>query len=112
MAFLLTEDQYVSLSALRHEAMCPRRCALIRTEQEWEENVLTAMGRIEHERVHTGPSSAKDGVHTARWLPLATHRWGITGFSVAVEYVQTPAGTRIIPIEYKHVRNGKEKEYI
>ena len=111
MAFLLTEDQYVSLSALRHYAMCPRRCALIHTDQEWEENVLTAMGRIEHERVHTGPSSAKDGVHTARGLPLVSHRWGITGFSDAVEYVQTPTETRIIPIEYKHGRKGKEKEH-
>jgi len=46
------EDDLIQLSSLQHFAFCERQCALIHIEQVWEENRLTAEGRILHERVH------------------------------------------------------------
>lgn len=96
------EEQYISLSALQHYTFCPRQCAIIHTEQEWSENILTTFGELEHERVHTAPSSVRDGVRTARGIPLVNHRWGIRGFADAVEYRQEQDQLSITPVEYKH----------
>ncbi len=97
-----SEEDYVPLSALQHYTFCPRQCALIHTDQEWSENVLTTFGKLEHERVHTAPSSVRDGVHTARGLRLVSHQWGIHGFADAVEIKTSSSERSIIPIEYKH----------
>jgi hypothetical protein len=43
-------DDLIQISALQHMAFCPRQCALIYVEQVWEENALTAEGRLMHER--------------------------------------------------------------
>lgn len=100
-----TEDQYVSLSALQHYTFCPRQCAIIHTEQEWRENILTTFGKLEHERVHTALSSVRDGVRIARGIPLVNHQWGIRSFADdAVEYRQEKAQLSITPVEYKHGR--------
>ncbi|MHB8764007.1 MAG: CRISPR-associated protein Cas4, partial [Deferrisomatales bacterium] len=48
------EADLVPLSALQHWQFCPRQCALIHLEQVWEENRLTAEGRVLHERVDAG----------------------------------------------------------
>jgi len=47
-----TEDDLLPLSGLQHLLFCERQCALIHIEQTWAENLLTAEGRIMHERVH------------------------------------------------------------
>jgi CRISPR/Cas system-associated exonuclease Cas4 (RecB family) len=47
-----TEEDLIPLSALQHLAFCERQCALIHIEQMWDENRLTAEGKIMHERVH------------------------------------------------------------
>ena len=41
-----SEEDYVPLSALQHYTFCPRQCALIHTDQEWSENVLTTFGKV------------------------------------------------------------------
>lgn len=46
-----TEDDLLPLSALQHFVFCERQCALIHVEQAWEENRLTAEGRLLRERV-------------------------------------------------------------
>jgi CRISPR-associated exonuclease Cas4 len=51
---VIDEEDYLPISALQHLVFCPRQCALIHIEREWNENVLTARGRLEHERVHEG----------------------------------------------------------
>ena len=43
------EDDLIMISALQHYAFCPRQCALIHVEQLWDENRLTAEGRIMHD---------------------------------------------------------------
>lgn len=101
---MFAEDQYVALSALQHYSFCPRRCALIHTDRCWEENALTTFGRIEHERVHTAPSSTQGGVRTARGLPLISHELGLRGQSDAVEFRRVGSEITITPVEYKHGR--------
>ena len=48
------EEDSLPVSALQHFVFCPRQYALIHIEQEWSENVLTAKGRLEHDRADEG----------------------------------------------------------
>lgn len=50
---MYSEDDYIMISALQHYLFCPRQCALIHLDQYWSENLLTASGRVMHERVDT-----------------------------------------------------------
>jgi len=105
---MFREDEYVLLSALLHFVFCPRRCALIHTEQEWAENALTTLGTIEHERVDSALATTHGSQRVERSVPLVSHKWGICGVSDVVEYVQTPTGIVITPVEYKH---GRPNDY-
>lgn len=102
--FKFCEDEYVTLRALQHTAFCSRRCALIHTERVWTENALTAMGRMEHERVDSAEGTTRGTVRTARTVQLVCHRLGIQGVADVVEYKTTPHGVLITPVEYKHGR--------
>ena len=46
------EDEYLMISGIQHFAFCRRQWALIHIEQDWEENLRTAEGRILHEKCH------------------------------------------------------------
>ena len=98
---------------------CERQWGLIHIEQQWEENRLTAEGRILHERVHDGGSEGRPGVVIARGLHLYSLRLGLTGQADVVEFqqVENSAGAgvqlpdrrgwwRPFPVEYKR---GKPK---
>ncbi len=41
----------ISLSAIQHWAYCPRQCALIHVEQDFEDNVHTMRGQAVHRLV-------------------------------------------------------------
>ncbi|HHT15544.1 MAG TPA: CRISPR-associated protein Cas4 [Clostridiales bacterium] len=108
----MTEDNnWLLLSGIQHYAYCPRQWALIHVEQQWVENVLTASGRIMHERVHkdTGHELRGD-VLTVRGLRIASHRLKISGVCDAVEFHQREDGVELkgfrglwlpFPVEYK-----------
>lgn len=107
---MFREDEYVQLSALQHYIFCPRQCALIHTEQQWAENTLTTLGKLEHERVDTAPGTTRGPLRTARAVRLVNHTLGIRGISDVVEYETATDGTlHITPIEYKH---GREKQHL
>lgn len=93
----------IPLSALQHYVFCPRQCALIHVERIWEENRLTAEGRVFHENAHEGPAETRNGVRTVRGLPVSSHVHGIGGICDVVEF---HANGRAIPVEYKR---GKPK---
>ena len=103
----IPEEDYVPLSALQHYVFCPRQCAFIHTEQEWQENSLTTLGKMEHQRVDTAPGSTRGGSYTARGCYLVCRRLGIRGRADAIEY-RSRGGELIAPIEYKH---GRPKEH-
>lgn len=98
------ESDYLLLSGLQHLRFCPRQCALIHIEQQWVENFLTASGRVQHEKVHSGISESRKIVRIERNLSIASSSLGLTGQTDAVEFY---SDGKIIPVEYKH---GEPKE--
>lgn len=98
------ESDYLLLSGLQHLRFCPRQCALIHIEQQWIENLFTAAGRSQHEKVHSGISESRKTVRVERNLKICSSLLGITGQTDAVEFY---SNGKIIPVEYKH---GEPKE--
>lgn len=84
------EDELLILSNIQHFCFCPRQWQLISLEQLWEENHLTAQGRILHDKVDQPSKSARIGdIITMRSVPLVSYKLGLVGISDAVEL--TPA---------------------
>lgn len=115
------EEDLLPISALQHLAFCPRQCALIHLEAGWEENRLTAEGRILHDRVHSKESETRDGVRIVRGLWIASRQLGISGIADIVEFhpAESYEDERIMipgrkgwwkpfPVEYKRGRPKKD----
>src|SRR5437868_4738104 len=110
---MLDEDDLLPISALQHLQFCERQWGLIHLEQQWEENRLTAEGRILHDRVHDECTESRRGIIIARGLHLRSLRLGLTGQADVVEFHRKsdPAGAvqlpdregwwRPFPVEYK-----------
>ena len=111
-----TQDDLLPLSGIQHFLFCRRQWALIHVEQQWQENALTAEGRIMHKRVDDPFfTETRNGVVIARSVPVASYRLGLSGVCDVVEFTESPDGVRLperaglylpAPIEYKR---GKEK---
>ncbi len=95
----MTEDP-INVSALNQYAYCPRRCGLIYLEGEFTQNIHTARGNAEHERVdRVTHITTMDGARVEYALPVWSDRLGLVGKCDVVEF--HPDGT-ICPVEYKH----------
>lgn len=101
----MTDPEAIPLSALQHWRVCPRQCALIHIAGVWEENRLTAEGRLLHERVHQAGDEIRGGVRTVRGLTLVSKRLGLVGQADAVEF---RPGAPPFPVEYKRGRPKKD----
>lgn len=112
-----TEDEMLMLSGIQHYAFCPRQWALIHIEQQWDENILTAEGRIMHQLVDDPFYRQKMGdVICMRSVNLASKELGLYGVSDIIELHTTSSSNNAIthpkypgywipyPIEYKHGR--------
>ncbi|MCZ2123582.1 MAG: CRISPR-associated protein Cas4 [Anaerolineales bacterium] len=109
-------DDLLPLSGIQHFLFCRRQWALIHVEQQWKENALTAEGRIMHKRADDPFfTETRNGVVTARSVPVASYRLGLSGVCDVVEFTASPDGVRLpnrdglylaAPVEYKR---GKEK---
>ncbi len=95
----MNEVDPVPLSALNHWVYCPRRCGLIHLEREFTDNIHTARGNAEHDKVDGihRETSGDRRVETA--LPVWCDRVGLIGKCDVVEFLSD--GTPY-PIEYKH----------
>jgi CRISPR-associated exonuclease Cas4 len=102
---MAASDEPLPLSALNQYAYCPRRCYLIHAEGEFQDNVHTIKGTLEHERVDQSDSRRQDGVRIEYALPVWSDSLGLTGRCDVVEF--HPDGT-IYPVEYKH---GKRRQW-
>jgi len=96
----------VPLSAINHFAYCPRRCYLIHAEREFEENIHTLGGQLEHARADGAGHAVATGVRTEYAMPVWSDRLGLSGRCDAVEF--HPDGS-IYPVEYKH---GPRKRWL
>jgi len=111
-----TEDDYLLLSGIQHYAFCPRQWALIHIENLWQENYLTASGRILHNKAHDGDSVEKRGnLIIFRSVKVSSSRLGISGECDVLEFKQSENGIPLknydglwqpYPVEYKR---GKSK---
>lgn len=92
-------DEPINVSALNQYAYCPRRCGLIYLEAEFEENVHTARGHAEHQRVdRAAHETTKSCARIEYALPIWSGRLGLVGRCDVVEFHKD--GT-IFPVEYK-----------
>jgi CRISPR-associated exonuclease Cas4 len=111
-----TPDELLPLSGIQHFLFCRRQWALIHVEQQWKENALTAEGRILHKRADDPFfTETRNGVITARSVPVASYRLGLSGVCDVVEFSGSPEGVKLpgrdglylpAPVEYKR---GKPK---
>jgi CRISPR-associated exonuclease Cas4 len=103
------EADLVPISALQHYMFCHRQCALIHVEQIWVESVLTAEGRILHERVDAGGMEKRRDVKRVFGLPIRCLRLGLVGKADVVEFHRQVDGTwRPYPVEHKRGRRKQE----
>ena len=100
------EDDFIQLSSLQHFVFCPRQCALIHIEQLWSENVLTAEGRIMHDKVDTANREARGNVQIDYGTPLRSFKLGLIGKADVVEFHKQDSRWIPFPVEYKR---GKPK---
>ncbi len=113
----MDSEELLPISGLQHLAFCARQCALIHLERAWTENVLTAEGRLMHERVHSDESETRGDLRIVRGLPLVSRRLGLSGVADVIEFhrdansplrLEKYSGTwRVYPVEYKR---GKQKK--
>ena len=103
---LISETDFVPISALQHFLYCPRQCALIHVERVWLENRLTAEGRILHGRVEEGVTDRRFGVRTERSVPVRSRRLGVAG---VVDVVEVHQDGRVFPVEYKRGRPKRHR---
>jgi CRISPR-associated exonuclease Cas4 len=118
---MFSEDDLLPLSGLQHLAFCERQWALIHIERQWQENRLTAEGRVGHERVHDSGNESRRSLLTVNGLALHSFRLGISGQADTVEFRRVePTGAGAIlpgreglwqpfPVEHKR---GKPKRQI
>jgi CRISPR-associated exonuclease Cas4 len=110
---VFSEAELLPLSGLQHLVFCERQCALIHLEGVWEDNALTALGTLAHERVDESPSESRGDLRIARGVRLRSLALGLTGRADIVEFHRDPNGVavpglqerwRIFPVEYKRGR--------
>ena len=97
----VAEEDLVPISALQHMLYCPRQCALIHVERQWEENAYTAEGRVLHRRVDAGGGERRKNIRIERGVALRSLRLGLFGVA---DVVEIHAGGKPYPIEYKRGR--------
>lgn len=96
---MYSEDSLLPISALQHLAFCERQWGLIHLEGVWEENRLTAEGRIMHDRAHEPETVVRDDIRIARGLRLRSLRLGLVGKTDVVEFHQVQSGQDGIRLE-------------
>ena len=96
---------FLPISALQHYAYCPRQFALIHVEQAWEENRLTAEGRLLHDRVDSGEKEKRGKISYERGVSVISHNLKIQGKLDLLE-IESGCPPKYLPVEYKR---GKPK---
>jgi CRISPR-associated exonuclease Cas4 len=112
-------DELLPLSGLQHFLFCRRQWALIHVERQWQDNALTAEGKILHRQVDDPFfTEARPGVIIARAVPVASYSLGLIGVCDVVELVAASDGGvhlagrngayRPAPVEFKRGRPKSE----
>lgn len=112
-----SSDTWLPLSGIQHFVFCRRQWGLIHVERQWQENVLTAEGRIMHHRADDPFFTEKrKDVILARSVPVSSPKLGLSGVCDVVEFAAATEGISLLgregfwmptPVEYKR---GKAKQ--
>lgn len=112
----MQQEDYLPLSGIQHFSFCRRQWALIHIEQQWDENFLTAEGRIQHETAHDeGRMEKRGGLIVSRGMRVISHSLKLQGACDVVEFHQGDRGIPLkgreglwqpFPVEYKHGKKG------
>ena len=87
------EEDYIQLSGIQHFVFCRRQWGLINVDRAWEENLLTAEGRLMHDRAHDPFLKEKrKNVIISRAMPVMSKRMGVSGECDVVEFIQADDG--------------------
>lgn len=110
------EEDYLQLAGVQHFVFCRRQWALIHIEQLWQENLLTTLGNIMHERAHDEEIREHRGdTIIVRGLKVHSAKLGLSGICDVVEFHKNAEGHPLsgeqglwvpVPVEYKR---GKSK---
>ena len=106
------------LSGIQHYMFCPRQWALIHIEQQWNENRLTAEGRLIHKNADNPSYRQKNGdTFSLHSVAVSSKTLGLYGFTDVVELLPSDSPENSIahpsypngfwnpvPVEYKHGR--------
>lgn len=105
-------DEYLQMSGIQHFAFCRRQWALAYMEMQWNENLRTAEGRLDHTRCHDDSLTEKRGdLLIVRGMRVVSHRLRLSGNCDVVEFRRHPGGISLqqyegtwlpFPVEYKH----------
>jgi CRISPR-associated exonuclease Cas4 len=116
----MDEDELLPLSAVAQYGYCPRRAALLLLDQCWQDNVHTAEGTLQHERVHQAAQESRRHDVEIFSMPVRSLFLGLSGSVDCVELSTDPLGIAvkgqdglwsIRPVEYKHGEVRNEIEY-
>lgn len=119
---MYNEEEMLMLSGIQHFMFCPRQWALIHIEQLWDENRLTAEGKILHKHVDDPFYRQKIGdIITLRSVSISSKSLGLYGVADIVELHPTVKSENSIkhpsyigwwkpfPIEYKRGRQKSDE---
>lgn len=115
-----SDDEYIALSFIAQYLYCPRRAALMMLEQQWQENVYTTEGALQHEHVHEEGREMRRDLIKLTSIPLVSTRLGLSGMTDCLELIADDHGVsidgfagrwRVVPVEYKHGVRRNELEY-
>jgi len=103
---MYSEDDLIQISALQHMLFCERQYSLIHLEQEWEENLFTAEGRVLHERVDVEHRESRRLFKQEYGMAVRSLQWGLTGKCDLVEiwYAKDGNVEKVSPVEFKRGR--------
>ncbi|MBR4342076.1 MAG: CRISPR-associated protein Cas4 [Lachnospiraceae bacterium] len=109
---MMNEEDYLMISGIQHFDFCRRQWALIHIEQQWQENILTVEGKIEHTVCHDESRIEKrSDLIIMRGTRVVSHKLQLTGVCDVVEFHSSDDGVELnrysgkwmpVPIEYKH----------
>lgn len=106
------EEDFLQLSGIQHFVFCRRQWALIHIEQQWEENFLTAEGRVLHESAHDPElKESRGNLISVRGMRVYSANLGISGECDVVEFKRDDLNGisinglvgkyKVMPVEYK-----------
>ena len=98
------------LSGIQHFAFCERQWGLIHIENQWVDNLLTAEGKILHQRVDDPYLTETRGeVKVVRSIPLVSKTLGLYGVADVLELQRLPGDSTVVRYSIVEYKRGKPK---